>query len=221
MIKNFKIFEYMIFEKFEDIILYHGSNKEFKEFDDTKLSTGDSSELFGKGYYLTDNIEVAKFYAKMITKKEKITHFTDTGIFKTPEPHFTSNAEKHAEKNYKINTFRIKGNIMNSRDYILDDKFLEFLKKLWRKDSFIGKSADKIFDDRVKFMRENKSKIRNYRGELWYILLQCGFRDKRPIIFFIQSVMDFDGLKYETDLEFEGEHGWNYVIYNKSVIEPV
>ena len=38
-----------LFEKFEDVILYHGSNTEFKEFDDAKLSTGDSGELFGKG----------------------------------------------------------------------------------------------------------------------------------------------------------------------------
>lgn len=59
MITNFKIFEEM-----ENVILYHGSNKEFKEFDETKLSTGDSSELFGKGFYLTDNIDVAKSMVK-------------------------------------------------------------------------------------------------------------------------------------------------------------
>lgn len=215
MITNFKIFEEM-----ENVVLYHGSNKEFNEFDETKMSTGDSSELFGKGFYLTDNMDVAKFYGKMMTKKEKITRYTDTGIFGSPQPHFSKDADEHAEKNYKVNTFRVTGNIMNSKDYILDEKFLEQLRVLFRKDSGFGNSADRLFDDKVEFMRGHKSEIRNYRGELWYLLLQCGFRDKTPITDYIKKI-GFDGLKYETDLDFEGEHGWNYVIYNKSVIKPV
>ena len=214
MITNFKLFE-----KFEDVILYHGSNVEFKEFDDAKLSTGDSGELFGKGYYLTDNKEVATFYGKMVTKKEKITKYTDTGIFGSPEPHFSQDAEEHSNQNYKVNTFRVKGEILDSKNYKLDDKFLSCLE-LFRKESFLGKSADEMFNQRVDFMRNNQSKIRNYRGELWYLIVQLGFRDKTPITDFIKEI-GYDGLKYETDLDYEGKTGWNYVIYNKSVIKPV
>lgn len=113
MITNFKIFE-----QIENVILYHGSNNEFDEFDDNKISTGDSSELFGRGYYLTDNIEIAKFYGKMISKNDKITHYTNTGIFGTPEAHYSTDAEKHAQKSYKVNTFQINGNILNSKTLI-------------------------------------------------------------------------------------------------------
>lgn len=215
MITNFKLFE-----KLEDVILYHGSNKEFKEFDDSKFSTGDSSELFGKGYYLTDNKEVATFYGKMATKKEKITKYTDTGIFGSPEPHFSQDAEEHAQKNYKVNTFRVKGNILNSKTYILDDEFLKLLRNLFREENYLGEKGDDIFNQKVEFMRTNQNNIRNYRGELWYLILQCGFRDKKPITDFITKI-GYDGLKYETDLDYEGKKGWNYVIYNKSVIKPL
>lgn len=214
------ITDFKIFEKFEDVILYHGSNKEFTEFDENKLSTGDSSELFGRGYYLTDNKDVATFYGKLITKKEKITHYTNSGIFGTEEPHYSKDAEEHSKKNYKINTFRVKGNIMNSKTYKLDDDFLNFLKDLYIKDNYLGESGDSMFNRIVEFMRNNKKKIHNYRGELWYLILQCGFRDKKLITDYIKQI-GYDGLKYESDLDFEGEHGWNYVIYNKSVIKSI
>jgi len=77
-----------------------------------------------------------------------------------------------------------------------------------------------MFNRIVEFMRNNKKKIHNYRGELWYLILQCGFRDKKLITDYIKQI-GYDGLKYESDLDFEGEHGWNYVIYNKSVIKSI
>jgi len=220
MITKFHNFQ-LLNEKFENVILYHGSNKEFDEFDDNKISSGDSSELFGKGYYLTDNIEIAKFYGKLLSKRDKITKYTNTGIFSTPEPHYSHDADEYSDKNYKINTFNIKGNILNSKDYILDNNFLSFLKTLWMKDSGFGKSGDKIFDSRVDFMRNHKNEIRNFRGELWYLILQSGFRDKTPIVNYIKNI-GYDGLKYEPDKDFEGnENYWNYVIYNKSIIKKI
>lgn len=216
MITNFKIFE-----KIENVVLYHGSNTKFNEFDDNKISTGDSSELFGKGYYLTDNIEIAKFYGKLISKKDKITKYTNTGIFGTPEAHYSSDAEEHAQKNYKVNSFQINGNILNSKTFILDEKFLNFLKDLFIKENHLGKYGDEMFNRIVDSMRNNKSKIRNYRGELWYLFLQCTFRDKEPIVDYIKK-LGYDGLKYEPDKDFEGnENYWNYVIYNKSIIKKI
>ena len=215
------IIKFQLFEKIENVILYHGSNKEFNEFDDDKISTGDSSELFGGGYYLTDNIEIAKFYGKMISKNDKIIKYTNTGIFGLPEPHYSSDADEHSQKNYKVNTFQINGNILNSKTLILDDNFLIFLKNLYKKENWLGDSGDEMFNKIVEYMRNNQSKIRNYRGELWYLILQCSFRDKEPIVNYIKK-LGYDGLKYEPDKDFEGnENHWNYVIYNKSVIKKI
>lgn len=44
--------------------LFHGSiGGDFKSFDPSKFSTGTGSDYFGKGAYLTDNLEAAKDYA--------------------------------------------------------------------------------------------------------------------------------------------------------------
>jgi hypothetical protein len=214
-------FHNFINEKIENVILYHGSNKEFDEFDDTKISSGDSSELFGKGYYLTDNIEIAKFYGKLISKKDKITKYTDTGIFGTPVPHFSDDADEYSEKNYKVNTFRVNGNILNSKIFVLDDGFINFLKKTFKEDGVWGDKSDMMVDRVVSYMRNNKSQIRNYRGELWYVTQQLPDLDINKIVDYIKK-LGYDGLKYEPDKDFEGnEHYWNYVIYNKSVIKKI
>jgi len=209
-------------EKIETVILYHGSNTSFDQFDDEKVSTGDSSDLFGKGYYLTDNIEIAKFYGKLISKKDKITKYTDTGLFGSPEPHYSADADEYAEKTHKVNTFKICGNILNSKTFILDDKFLNFIKDLFKKENgYKDESVDRIFKEIIFYMREKKSQIKNYRGELWYLFLQLGFRDKTPIVDYIKK-LGYDGLKYEPDKDYEGnENYWNYVIYNKSIIKKI
>ncbi|MCK9415791.1 DUF3990 domain-containing protein [Candidatus Dojkabacteria bacterium] len=78
----------LITETLENKFLYHGSNVEFDEFNDNLISTGDSSELFGKGFYLTDNINVAKFYAIQKAKNDKIIKWTHDGILGSPVPHY-------------------------------------------------------------------------------------------------------------------------------------
>ena len=40
------------------------------------------------------------------------------------------------------------------------------------------------------------------------------------IINYIKNI-GFDGLKYESDKDFEGENSWNYVIYNKNIITKI
>ena len=71
-------------------------------------------------------------------------------------------------------------------------------------------------------MRNNKSRIHNYRGELWYIFNQFALNDKikNDIVSYIK-VMGYDGIKYESDKDFEGDNSWNYVIYNKNIINKI
>jgi hypothetical protein len=202
-----------------DVLLYHGSNMSFDEFDDNKISSGDGSDLFGKGYYLTDNKKVAEFYAKMMTKKEKITNYTPTGIFGTSDPHYSADADEYADKNYHINVFKIHANILNVKTYILDDSFVKILRNAYKK---VYSDDVKYFDDMILFMRGNKEKIHGFRGEIWYIIYGFGFLGnmKNDLISYIKK-LGYDGLKYESDKEYENIDSWNYVIYNKNVIKKV
>lgn len=215
LFENFHITEQMV----TDVLLYHGSNMSFDEFDDDKISTGDGSDLFGKGYYLTDNKKVAEFYAKMMTKKEKIIKHTSDGIFGSPVPHYSNDADEYADKNFHINVFKIHANILNVKTYILDDSFVEFIKKTY-KECCAG--SVQIVDDAISFMRNNKEDIRDFRGEIWYIIYRFGFEEniKKSLISYIRK-LGYDGLKYEPDKEYENTNSWNYVIYNKNVIRKV
>jgi hypothetical protein len=219
-IKNFVL----ITETYENKYLYHGSNIEFDEFDDTKLSTGDASELFGKGYYLTDNIKVAKFYAKEKAKKDKITKWTHTGIFGLPVAQYSKDADDYAESMAKINVFKIKGKILNIDTYIIDDNFLNYMKESHHKHSSYGEESYKIFDHYIGFLRGNKSKIHNYRGELEYVIHQIVLGEKEmmnDIVSYIRN-MGYDGLKFKSNQNFEGNFdSWNYVIYNKNIIKKL
>lgn len=209
-------------EQQENVKLYHGSNSMFNEFDDSKISDGDGSDLFGKGYYLTDNIEVANFYAKLITKKDKIKDYKPTGVFKSYEPTYSDDSDEYSEKNKKINTFYISGNILNTEEYILDNDFIKVIRESFKKYSHLGDQSYQIFDRTIEFLRSHKNKINNYRGELLYIIQQIGFQDKNIIIDIISQIknLGYDGVKYRPDSNFEGNiKSWNYVIYNKSIFK--
>ena len=54
----------------EPLVLYHGTDVEFNEFDLSKI--GEGSDLLGKGIYLTENKSVANFYANIVGKKRYI-----------------------------------------------------------------------------------------------------------------------------------------------------
>lgn len=212
-------------EEHEVVKLYHGSNEEFNDFDDSKISSGDGSDLFGKGYYLTDNINVADFYAKLVTKNQKIKSYSLSGPLKSPIPQYEPGSDDFADKNKKINTFIVNGNILNVNDYILDDSFVDYIRQSFKNNNYYGEESDDIFNKYYHFLKNNKEKIHDYRGELLYIIKIIANNNKNIINDIIQYIknLGFDGVKYKTDTNFEPQNNgdsWNYVIYNKNVIKP-
>ena len=203
------------------IHLYHGSNKNFDEFSEELVSTGDEADLFGKGFYLTDNKKIAEVYAKSRAMKEHITHYTPTGIFKTAMPHYKKDAEELAEKEKYVNEFKVHGKILDAETYLIPEPFKEKILDLWVKYSgFDRQSGEKTFE----YLRNNKEQIHAYRGELWYIIRQIGFAEKRIVEGIAEYIraMGYDGIKYPSDREdYEKENGYNYVIFDKKKIEKV
>ena len=57
-------------------VFYHGSPYQFDKFDINRIGSGDGLSKFGHGLYFTDNIDMAVYYAKELTKgKLKETGF--------------------------------------------------------------------------------------------------------------------------------------------------
>lgn len=211
-------------EEHEIVKLYHGSNKEFNDFDDSKISTGDGSDLLGKGYYLTNNIDVAGFYGKLSTKKEKISSYSQTGPLKSLIPQYQPGADKYADDNKKINTFLVDGNILNITDYILDDDFVDYIRESFKNNNYYGDESDRIFNQYYQFLKNNKTKIHDYRGELLYIINTAVANNQNIVNDIIQYIknLGYDGVKYKSDTSFEPSNkgdSYNYVIYNKNVIK--
>ncbi len=208
-------------EKSNDLILYHGSNKSFNSFDDNKLGSGEGGNLFGKGFYLTDSEEIAKFYAKVVSKKDHITGYKQTGIFGTNEPIYKTDADELSDKNIHINKFSVNGNILDVENYIIDNDFKKYIIWLMEKNSGFGKSSRSIAERTFDYLRNNKNRISHYRGELEYIIQHLGMGDEN----FVEGIknyiikMGYDGVKYPSDKSYEGSGAFNYVIYNKNVIK--
>ena len=197
--------------------LYHGSSSKFDEFDESKIGTGEGSDLFGSGFYLTDNKDVADFYAHIIAKKKFITKYTNTGIFGTPEPVFEKDADKKAAEIKVVNEFIANGKFFDTENCIIDAKFESHILEVCNKYSPFGsEAASRAFE----FMRANKSDIHEFRGELEYIVKQAGMGDRAIVDGIIQYVKDcgYDGIKYPTTQGFEGIKSYNYVIFNKSIL---
>jgi hypothetical protein len=211
----------MIKEEHESVVLYHGSNVEFNEFDEAKLSTGEGGDLFGKGFYLTNNIAVAKFYAHQITKKEKIKDYKPTGFFKSYEPVYHDDAEEHAEANAKINVFKVEGNFLNCQTYLIDSELRETIIDAYIKHSGWGEEGRTIAERTLNYIRNNKNRVEAFRGELEYVIRQLvlGVGEMLDEIMAYVRNMGFDGIKYESDKSYEGEGSWNYVIFNKKAIK--
>jgi hypothetical protein len=186
------------------------------------ISKGEGGDLFGKGFYLTNNKAVAAFYGKQIAMQDYILKYTYDGIFGSPIPVFKPGAEEMAEKNAKMNTFKMHGMILNASTFVIDKEFQEVITKLFMSFSKDEKYDRKRCDEVFEFMRTNKEKIHNFRGELEYVISQLGYVDpklKEGIVDYIKK-LGYDGIKYESDKEYEGAGSWNYVIFNKNILKP-
>lgn len=60
-----------------NITYYHGTNSEFDKFLPEKISTGEGSELWGPGVYITDTKDTARFYAKNSVKGDTFAGLDD------------------------------------------------------------------------------------------------------------------------------------------------
>lgn len=58
-------------ELFKEGGLFHGTNKDFAEFSAEKFGSGEGTNLFGEGIYLSDNPKIAEFYGKQSIQTEK------------------------------------------------------------------------------------------------------------------------------------------------------
>lgn len=223
-VKNFGQYN-LLCESYEKKVLYHGSDIEFDEFDDGKISSGDGGDLFGNGYYLTDAEVIADFYANQVTKRHRVKKYDLTGIFKSPIPVYHDDAEDYAHKNKKVNMFKVEGNILDVDTYVLDEDFMRmFIDSYVRNSGWGEKESLKLVTNTIDFMRNNKSRIRNYRGELHYVITQLVLSDAGMLDDIKKYIMKmgFDGIKYRPDKDYEGNNdSWNYVIYNKNVITKV
>lgn len=199
-------------------IVYHGSKTKFEKFDKNKLSTGEGSDLFGKGFYLTDNKDLAKFYSTLVAKKDYIKGYKPTGVFGTPEPVYLPNADELAKKSICVNEFTVKGKVLDATTFIIDKKFQKYITDAFVKHiGFGADSAEKTFN----FLKNNKDKIHHFRGELEYIIKQLGMGNEDMINDIISYIKreGYDGIKYESDKSFEGSGSNNYVIYNDKALQ--
>lgn len=200
------------------IILYHGSDTAFDQFDEARQSTGDSSDLFGKGFYLTNNEKVADYYAHQIAKKSFIKGYNNQGVFGTELPIYEKDADAKAANKKIVNKFIVNGKILNAEIFIIDNDFKKAIIDSWVKHSGMdAEDAERTFE----IMNNIKPKIFNFRGELQYILQHIAFADSRikdDIIDYIKS-LGYDVVKYPSDKNYEGDGSYNYVIYNKDVIK--
>ncbi len=207
-------------DEIEDVILFHGSKASFDEFDETMISSGDGSDLFGKGFYLTNNEAIAMFYGTSHAMKDYVVKYTPTGVFGTEEPVFKPGAEERANKDARINKFRLRGRILNARDFLIDKDFQHYISDLFGKLGGWGYDEGyKLANDRINYVKVNKSKITQFRGELEWIIKRIAM-DREVVDGIMNYIKElgYDGIKYESDKSYEGEGSWNYVIFNKNVL---
>lgn len=218
---------YSLFEseqnEHEDVVLYHGSKSKFDEFDDEMVSKGEGGDLFGKGFYLTNNEDVAKFYAHQTAKKDHIVKWNNQGIFGTELPEYSDDADERAAEKAVVNRFRLRGRVLNAKEYLVDEGLAARIRELVVEHSgWPAKEGAQIADRALNHVRNNSHKIHKYRGELEYLIHHVGYLDKRVV----EGMMDYireqgyDAIKYESDKSYEGEGSWNYVVFNKRALSP-
>jgi hypothetical protein len=198
----------------EPLVLYHGTDVKFNQFDLSKI--GEGSDILGKGIYLTENRAVANFYANFVAKKRYIKGYEE-GIFGTENPVYESDASEKAKKHEVIYEFFVNAKSKVSiNEMEVDDSlkkiFIESLRYMF------GDMSKDIINSRIDFANKNSNEIRNYRGIIIYLIEQ--FPDsKNDVISYIKSKYDCILFDPTSDFESDFKNYQNYVVFNPNQVK--
>lgn len=201
-------------ENGEPLVVYHGTDVSFNEYDLTKI--GEGSDLLGKGIYLTKNKDVANFYANLVAKKRYIKSYEE-GFLGSINPIYEENVNEKSEKHKIIYGFFVNAkNIKNINEIIINNDIKQILIKSI--DFMFGNESENIINSRIDFANKNHNKILNYRGEIIYLIEQ--FPDaKKEILEYIKN--KYDCIVFEPTTEFESnlKDYNNYVVFQPNQIK--
>jgi len=203
-------------ENGEPKILFHGTDFKWNVFDFNKV--GEGSDFLGKGIYLTENYGVANFYANQIAKKRFIVGYEE-GIFGSKIPVYDKNAEEKAKEFEVVFYFFVNAkNILFIDKAEIDEKVREILLSALFDIFGDMNYAIRSLNNTLDFIKTDSDKIRNYRGELIYLMEQ--YPDaKNEIIKYLKS--KYDCFVFTPSYEFEksSENYMNYVVFNSEQIK--
>lgn len=201
-------------ENGEPLVLFHGTDVNFNVYDLNKI--GEGSDLLGKGIYLTENKEIANFYANLVAKKRYIKGY-EQGIFGTETPLYEKDADIKAEKHKVIYDFFVNAkNIVYLNEININNDIKEILIESI---SFMfGDKSEDIINSRIDFVDKNYDKIKNYRGKIIYLIEQF-FDAKNEVLEYIKN--KYDCIVFEPTNEFEGatSNYKNYVVFEPNQIK--
>ena len=203
-------------ENGEPLILFHGTDVNFSVFDLSKI--GEGSDLLGKGIYLTENKDVANFYANYVSKKRYIIRYEE-GILGSEVPIYEKDADKKAEKHKVIYEFFVKAKKnININEVEVDENIKQIIIKSIIE--LFDDNSEKYVEDAIKYAHNNNEKISNYRGVILYLIYR--FPDtKEEIIKYIKN--KYDCIIFEPTTEFESNlrdfNYKNYVVFNANQIK--
>jgi hypothetical protein len=203
-------------ENGEPLVLYHGTDVKFNEFDLSKI--GEGSDLLGKGIYLTENKAVANFYANFVGKKRYIKGYEE-GIFGTLNPIYESDASEKAKKHEVVYVFFVNAkNKISINEMNVDENIKEIFIK---SQLYLFEDEDKakeIVNSRIDFANENSNRIRDYRGIIIYLIGQFS-EAKNEVLNYIKNKYDCILFQPTTEFESDFKNYNNYVVFNSNQVK--
>jgi hypothetical protein len=192
--------------------LFHGSSEKFDVFDPKKYGTGEGGDLFGRGAYLTNNKDLGNFYANVVSKKSFVEKYVPGGPLGSDVPVYKANADTLAAKKAVVNEF-ISDNMKMfdvSKEAVDDGMVNIFVKDLQTRGLSKSEALEEV-NRALNYARNNKEKIKGYRGELDYLIKR--HPETGELVADELRRRGYDGVKYLSDTAFEGSGGINYVVY--------
>ncbi len=210
--------------------LYHGTKNNIDKFDLSKVGSGEGTDVFGNnanifgdGVYLTDNKDIADFYAHQVAKKQFIKSYTHTGILGSPEPVFAKNADKLAAKNKRVIEAYLQGEVLDAKTFRVDEQIKDILVDSFAEATGIkGKAyAKKFVDDTVTYYRANVGKIHKNRGEFMYVIDRVLGTSRSGLnkINDHLKTRGYAAIRYPSDPSFEGRTSNNYFVFDISKLQ--